>query len=160
MLTRKKLIYGLISLVVLFVFAEFTLFLPSFSPTNPPVTNEVTWNSPEAEVLFYQACADCHSNETVWPWYSYVVPVAWLVNHDVQEGREKFNISTGLMPDDRQELRDVIFEAEMPPAAYVVMHLEATLDFYQKTTLIDGLEDSLNFSGREENERDESDDDD
>jgi hypothetical protein len=157
MLSKRNIFIGLISVVVLFVLAEFTLLLPAFNPNNPPVTSEVAWSSSEAEAIFNQACADCHSNETVYPWYSYVVPVAWLVNHDVQEGREKFNISTGLMPDDRQELKDMILEAEMPPAPYVVMHPEAALDFYQKMTLIDGMEDSLNFSGRESGESDDDD---
>ncbi len=37
---------------------------------------------------------DCHSDETVWPWYSYVAPVSWLVYYDVTRGRSEFNLST------------------------------------------------------------------
>jgi len=40
-----------------------------------------------------RACFDCHSNETVWPWYSSIAPVSWLVQRDVDEGREKLNFS-------------------------------------------------------------------
>lgn len=157
MLTRKKLIYGLITLVVLFVLAEFTLFLPPFSPTNPPVSYEVAWDSPQTEALFNESCADCHSNETVWPWYSYVVPVAWLVTHDVQEGREKFNISTGLMPDEREEIEEEIDEGEMPPEAYLIMHPNATLTDEEKTLLVTGLENSLGAStGQSSEENEES----
>lgn len=36
----------------------------------------------------------CHSNETVWPWYSRIAPVSWLVAHDVHDGREELNLST------------------------------------------------------------------
>jgi hypothetical protein len=61
----------------------------------------------------------------------------------------------------------VILEAEMPPAAYVVMHPEAALDFYQKMSLIDGLEASLGDfedederEDRDDDEREERDDDD
>lgn len=51
--------------------------------TNPPVVAEPAWDSPATRALFVRACADCHSNQTVWPWYSHVAPVAWLVAHDV-----------------------------------------------------------------------------
>jgi hypothetical protein len=43
--------------------------------------------------ILRRACIDCHSHETVWPWYSYVAPVSWLVAHDVHEGREYLNFS-------------------------------------------------------------------
>src|SRR6185503_8478001 len=40
------------------------------------------------------ACYDCHSQATVWPWYSRIAPVSWLVAHDVVEGREHLDFST------------------------------------------------------------------
>ena len=49
---------------------------------NPEVTNTVAWDSPRTAELFDPACADCHSNETDWPWYSNVAPVSWLVQSD------------------------------------------------------------------------------
>ena len=45
--------------------------------SNPPVTAEPNWDSPETRALFKRACFDCHSNETVWPWYAYVAPFSW-----------------------------------------------------------------------------------
>ena len=53
--------------------------------TNPPVVAEPPWDSPETRALAVRACFDCHSNETVWPWYAYVAPVSWLVAHDTDE---------------------------------------------------------------------------
>ena len=61
--------------------------------SNPPVTLEPAWDSAATRELFFRACRDCHSNETVWPWYSHVAPVSWLVTSDVEEGREHFNVS-------------------------------------------------------------------
>jgi cytochrome c551/c552 len=50
---------------------------------------------PKAEVdsILTRACRDCHSNDTVWPWYSKVAPASWLVVQDVQQGRAHLNFS-------------------------------------------------------------------
>ena len=48
---------------------------------NPPVTQEPRWDRPETRALAMRACFDCHSNETVWPWYTYVAPVFFAVPH-------------------------------------------------------------------------------
>ena len=60
--------------------------------TNPPVLAEPAWDAPRTRELFFQACKDCHSNETVWPGYASLAPMSWLVQHDVEEGREHFNV--------------------------------------------------------------------
>ncbi len=52
---------------------------------NPPVMQEVQWNSPETGALGQGACFDCHSSGTVWPWYSYVAPISLRVASDVRE---------------------------------------------------------------------------
>ena len=59
--------------------------------TNPPVIAEPAWDSPQTRALFFRACADCHSNETTWPWYSTIAPASWLITRDVMEGRATFN---------------------------------------------------------------------
>ena len=61
--------------------------------TNPPVVNEPNWDSPQTREITKRACFDCHSNETVWPWYSNIAPVSWLVYRDVSDGREHLNFS-------------------------------------------------------------------
>ncbi len=61
--------------------------------TNPPVTASPAWDSPRTEQLVRAACYDCHSNETVWPWYSSVAPASWLLQRDVDEGRDHMNFS-------------------------------------------------------------------
>ena len=44
--------------------------------TNPPVVAEPLWDSPQTRALAKRACFDCHSNETIWPWYTNVAPVS------------------------------------------------------------------------------------
>ncbi|HEX2864506.1 MAG TPA: heme-binding domain-containing protein, partial [Deinococcales bacterium] len=58
----------------------------------PAVTGEPAWPA-GARQLAVRACFDCHSNQTVWPWYSNIAPVSWLVQHDVDEGRHWLNFS-------------------------------------------------------------------
>ena len=113
--------------------------------TNPPVTAEPSWDSPRTRELAKQACFDCHSNETVWPWYSNVAPVSWLIYNDVVEGRSRMNFSDWNR--DRQpSIGEIIGELEeggMPPAQYLLMHPNANLSAADKQALIDGLRKSI-----------------
>jgi len=115
-----------------------SIYPPSAAPGNPPVTYTVNWDSPETEKLARAACYDCHSNETKYPWYSSIAPMAWLVNKDINEGRRKMNFSTDthLFTDDMQEQ---IEKGEMPKSIYLPLHPEANLTAEQKKQLIDGL---------------------
>ncbi len=61
--------------------------------SNPPVVSEPTWDSPQTRALAKDACFDCHSNETVWPWYAKIAPSSWLLAQDVDEGRSALNFS-------------------------------------------------------------------
>lgn len=109
--------------------------------TNPPVVSEPAWDAPATRVLFSRACADCHSNETRWPWYSRVAPVSWLVASDVEEGREKFNVSeraTGRR-DESDEAAEKLTEGEMPLRVYLLAHPEARLSQEERAALIGGL---------------------
>src|SRR5512133_2698015 len=91
---------------------------------NPPVTSEPQWDSPQTRALAQRACFDCHSNQTVWPWYSNVAPVSWLVYRDVMEGRRRLNFSEWNRPQGQylDELKVVYFEKSMPPANYLLLH--------------------------------------
>lgn len=110
------------------------------SRTNPPVTSDLT-APPDVKVLVRHACYNCHSNETVWPWYSRIAPVSWLVAHDVDEGREQMNFSTwtALTPAKQlKKLKKVVKELrdeDMPPWYYLLMHPEARLSTQQRDTI-------------------------
>jgi hypothetical protein len=111
---------------------------------NPPVTSEPPWDSPATRALAKRACFDCHSNETVWPWYSYVAPISWLVYNDTMEGRSRLNFSEwSTSPRVSDEIGGVISEGEMPPAVYLPMHPSARLTAAEKQRLITGLSNSL-----------------
>ncbi len=108
--------------------------------SNPPVVAEPAWDSPETRALFVRACADCHSNQTVWPWYSYIAPVSWLVTRDVIKGREKFNVSLwGQQRNEGDEAASAVREGEMPLWFYLPLHPEAKLTPAEQQQLIAGL---------------------
>jgi hypothetical protein len=77
------------------------------------------------------ACFDCHSHETSWPWYGKVAPFSWLVARDVNKGREALNFSTWgrYQLRDQEEIKREIWQqvkfSNMPPPLYTLGHPEA-----------------------------------
>jgi len=116
--------------------------------TNPAVESDVT-APPVIAGLLRRACYDCHSHETVWPWYSLVAPVSWLVAHDVREGREELDFSTwakyGPVKKAKKlrETADQVREKEMPPWLYLVGHREARLTDAERQALATWCADEL-----------------
>ena len=108
--------------------------------SDPPAVQEPAWDSPQTRQLAVRACFDCHSNQTVWPWYTNVAPVSWLTVHDVVEGRRRLNFSqwNGLRRGEDEIARN-ISDGRMPPFYYVWLHPSANLSAAEKTALINGL---------------------
>src|SRR5574340_945670 len=77
------------TLVVLAGFLLIQLVPYGRNHTNPPVTGEPRWDSPQTRALAARACFDCHSNETKWRWYSNIAPISWLIQRDVDSGRAR-----------------------------------------------------------------------
>jgi hypothetical protein len=121
--------------------------LVPYRVNNPAVVAEPKWDSPETRALAVRACFGCHSNETKKPWYSYVAPMAWLVNNHVQGGRDELNFSEW---DPRQarladKIDRVIRNGEMPPSSYTWfgLHSESKLTPAETDALIAGLNATL-----------------
>ncbi|HVL52068.1 MAG TPA: heme-binding domain-containing protein [Actinomycetota bacterium] len=139
---RKRL--GVVALTGVLAFAAIQLVPYGRDHTNPPVVLEPEWDSPLTAQLVDNACYDCHSNETRWPWYSHVAPVSWFVYRDVIEGREDLNFSEmGREDNETAKAAETVEDGEMPPLRYVVNHPEARLDDREREALIRGLNQSL-----------------
>ncbi|MCC6334905.1 MAG: heme-binding domain-containing protein [Myxococcales bacterium] len=108
--------------------------------TNPPVTGEIQAPA-EVKGVLKRACWDCHSNETVWPWYARVAPVSFLVRHHVKDGRRHLNFSewAGYTPERKakkfEECGKEVSEGKMPMTSYVLLHPEAQLTDAEKKSL-------------------------
>ena len=146
-MSKRKIFWSILGVIVL-VAVGIQLIPYGRNYTNPPVLTAPQWDSPRTSELFARACADCHSNETVWPWYSNIAPMSWLVQRDVDEGREKFNTSTGGGGAD--EAAEKVIDGEMPLRQYTLLHPAANLATSEKQELIQGL---LATFGGESSER-------
>ncbi len=123
---------------------------------NPPVVQEPAWDSPVTRELVVRACYDCHSNETHWPWYAKTTPAAWLIVHDVEEGRRAVNFSEwNRYSEEGEELVEVVQEGEMPPWFYLPLHPSAQLSAAEQQQLLAGL---ANLGGGGEEDEDEHED--
>lgn len=107
--------------------------------SNPPVEAEPNWDSPQTKTLARAACYDCHSNETEWPWYSYVAPFSWWTSQHVQDGRFVFNMSEEGFGRFAGDAAEVVESGTMPIWPYDWMHPEARLTDAQRAQLVEGL---------------------
>lgn len=109
---------------------------------NPPVTAEILAPD-QVRSRLESSCYDCHSNQTVWPWYSHVAPVSWLVYRDVRKARDELNFSLWDEYTDRrrdhklEEIEEKVSEGEMPLKIYLPLHPDARLSDADRQTLVD-----------------------
>ena len=133
--------------------------------TNPPVTGEPAWDSAATRETAVKACFDCHSNETVWPWYSNIAPFSWRLQNHVDEGSAKLNFSEwGTGEQEVEHIVGVVREGEMPPWDYLPLHPEARLSDAETSTFLDGLTRTFGAgdaggNGGEEGDREDGGDD-
>jgi Haem-binding domain len=122
-----KIILGVIA--VLIVIQAIRL-----SRTNPPVIPSRALEAhvevpPEVLTVLKRSCYDCHSNSTVWPWYSNIAPISWYVIRDVNVGRSHVNLQDWEAQINEQEGKEhlglvckLVREGKMPPADYRTIH--------------------------------------
>jgi hypothetical protein len=121
-----------IFLIVLGVIIVAIQFIP-VDRSNPPITLEIDAPANVLSIL-KTSCYDCHSNETNWPWYSYVAPVSFLISGDVENGRKRVNFSEWDKYDEKKKEKKMgamIEEIEaggMPLSKYLIIHPQAELD--------------------------------
>lgn len=131
---------SLFSLVAVFGLIQLVPYGKSHS--NPPVTGEPAWATPETRELMVRACYGCHSNEVVYPAYADVAPISWMVASHVSEGRSKVNYSEFATSRGRfLDTLEVVMEGSMPPFSYTMFgrHPEAKLTDAEVETLVAGL---------------------
>jgi len=116
-------------------------FVP-ISRTNPPVETEIA--APDSvQAILTRSCYDCHSNKTVWPWYSHVAPVAWLVASDVSGARKKMNFTTWNAYSAHQQAQKIkeiwtqVEPGDMPPWYYLLEHKNARMSDNDKAVIRD-----------------------
>ena len=126
--------------VLVFLFAVIQAVPYGRDHSSPAVRQEPTWDSQATRALAADACFDCHSNQTSWPWYSNIAPVSWLVQRDVDSGRERLNFSEWDRPQEgADEAAGKVADKEMPPSYYGWLHPKARLSSAERQALVQGL---------------------
>lgn len=141
-----------LQVVVIIVFIGFVVsqfFRPDF--TAPPIVQSETLESsiqiPEnVEKILTRSCADCHSNQTVYPWYSKIQPSAGFLANHIAEGRRELNFSIFNTYENRKKSRKLaemceqVEKHEMPLPSYLWIHWNAKLSDEEIKTLCDWTE--------------------
>jgi len=121
----KKLI-----IIILIIFIGIQ-FIP-VDRSNPPVKSDIPAPLKVKQILV-NSCYDCHSNQTRWPWYSYIAPISFYIARDVEEGRDELNFSEWDKYDLRKKFKKLdevveeIEEGKMPPKQYIWLHPDAKI---------------------------------
>jgi cytochrome c553 len=141
---KKYLKWSAIALLMLLLVLQFF----QINKTNPeikPGEDFLVINKTEASTakLLKDACYDCHSHETKYPWYTNVVPLSWWIKKHIVKGREELNFSTwatytAKKADHKlEESIEMLEEKKMPLKSYVIAHSEAKLSADQIKQLSD-----------------------
>ncbi|MCB0737821.1 MAG: heme-binding domain-containing protein [Bacteroidetes bacterium] len=147
---KKVLKYALLVIVVGLVVCQFI----GPDKTNPAIEEGADLLSVEnvpANVvdILKTSCYDCHSNETVWPWYTSIAPLSWGIINHVNDGREELNFSTwksykeGKKLHKLEECIEMVAKGYMPIEGYVKMHDGAELTDEEKVALKGWIKERL-----------------
>jgi hypothetical protein len=139
---RRRLKQAAIVLVVGFAAAQLIRPERANPATDPNRTIQAhLGTTPGLIAVLDRACGDCHSNRTVWPWYTRVAPVSWLMAYGVRQGRDAVNFSEWVAYPARRQ-RELLDEAcrdashgKMPGSAWTFLHPEARLSVQDIETI-------------------------
>lgn len=131
-------------LAIVFVVIQFIPTKHNQSNTVPESDFMVTNKVPTSVMKTIRiSCYDCHSGNTSYPWYNKLQPMAWYLQHHINEGKDELNFNEWGNYSNRRKkskLRSIISqieENEMPLSSYTLLHKDAILSNDSKTALID-----------------------
>ncbi len=146
----KKILIGLLLVLVVIQF-----FRPEKNDSNDETYAITTkYDVPkEVDDILRVSCNDCHSNNTVYPWYANVQPVAWWLNDHVVDGKRHLNFSEftnrpiAIQNHKWEETIEMVEEKEMPlkDYTYLGLHSEANLSDEQREVLISWAKSQMTY---------------
>ena len=136
----KKVLVGLAVVIIILQFFG----IDKENPVSNPSLDLITIVQPEEDVkqVLKNACYDCHSNLTKYPWYTNITPLSWWIKDHIDEGRDELNFSEWGNYSDRrkdhklEEVVELVEEGEMPLQSYTYAHSEAKLTTEQIELLL------------------------
>jgi len=141
-------------IVLLFLIAIQFFHSPKNISANPSPDNIATrYPLPEGvDTILKKACYDCHSNNTVYPWYNNIQPVAWWLHNHIDDGKRHLNFdvftsySIARQYKKLDDIIDEIKQGDMPLPSYTIEHKDAILTASEKEIIYDwcnALRDSI-----------------
>jgi len=131
-------------LVLLIAFVVIQFFRPAKNKAEGPSKNDISTLYPvpeDVQNILKTSCYDCHSNNTVYPWYAEVQPVAWWLDSHIKDGKKDLNFSEFASYRIRrqykklEEVNELVKKDEMPLDSYLWIHKNAKLSEPQKLVL-------------------------
>ncbi len=143
----------IILLALLIVFILIQLIRPSKNQSSQVFPADIThvYAIPEdAQTILKNACYDCHSNNTHYPWYVNIQPIGWFMAGHIRNGKMELNFNEyGTYSSKRQRnklrrVKEQIEEGKMPLSSYTLMHAEARLNADQKKLITEWIDSAVN----------------
>lgn len=151
---KKILIMLLIALVII------QFIHPAKNQSAGDQANAITKAYPvpqEVADILKVSCNDCHSNNTQYPWYNNIQPVAWWLKDHVDGGKKELNFDEFATYQPKQVQRKMhaiieqVKEGEMPLNSYLWIHKDAVLNEVQKTTIINWAQQIMDSVAQKNN---------
>ncbi len=140
-----------IPLILLVVLVAMQFYRPeqNFAQGNHTKVFLKQTNPPEdVKTILQESCYDCHSDNTVYPWYNNVAPISYWIADHVQDGKKHLNFSDweNYSPKKAahklEETAEMVSEGEMPLKEYTWTHETARLTAEQIEALVEWAEQS------------------
>ena len=140
----QKILFAVIAILVILQFFQ----IDKTNPESDPEMDFIAITNPPSEIgiMLKEACYDCHSFKTKYPWYTYTQPLGWWIGHHIEEGRDEMNFSEWGTYNQRradhklEESAELVLEEEMPLPSYLIAHSEAKLTSEERKQLADWFE--------------------
>ena len=135
--------YTLIGLLVALAIIQF-FPIDKTNPAADMAKDYITIAQPPAQIatLLKNACYDCHSHSSKYPWYTSVAPVSWWVKGHIDNGRKHLNFSTWgdysvkKVAHKLEECVEFVEETKMPLLSYIIAHPEARMNDEERAALV------------------------
>ncbi len=143
-------IVRIIALVLLVVFVGIQFVPTERNQTDlVPETDFLLVNNTPANIgkLLQVSCYDCHSNNTAYPWYNKIQPMAWFLEDHIMEGKKELNFSEWDNYSNRRKnskIKSIISQIEddeMPLFSYTLIHRNAVYSDSEKELVLDYMKD-------------------
>jgi hypothetical protein len=139
----KALKWVLMALAVAILLVQ--MVRPAKNVSGAPSTTNISLHFPvpqAVQTVLQRSCNDCHSNNTVYPWYAEIEPVGWWLNKHILDGKRGLNFdeftSYRLMKQYRRfnDIIEQVQKDEMPLPSYLIVHRNARLSTDEKNELV------------------------